>query len=117
MSLVGWVLVAVGGSAGAALRYVLGHLLDRPRRLPWGTVAANLAGSFVLGLVVGASPAAEVRALLGLGFCGALTTYSAFAVQAHGLGLRRGALLVLVTLPPAIVLCGLGSWAAGTPPL
>ncbi len=109
MSTSGWVLVALGGAVGAAARYLLGHLGDRPGRLPWGTVAANLAGAFVLGLVVGLEPAQDVRALLGLGFCGALTTYSAFAVQAHDLGLRRGALLVLVTLPPAVGLCALGA--------
>lgn len=103
-----WVLVAVGGAAGAALRFALASIGDRA--FPWGTVAANLVGSFVLGLVLGAPGA---RALVGLGFCGALTTYSAFAVQTHGLGWRRGALLVAVTLPPAIALCWLGTALPG----
>jgi CrcB protein len=102
-------LVALGGAAGAALRYVLGHLDDRPGGMPWGTLAANLAGSFVLGVVVGLEPGEPARALVGLGFCGALTTYSAFAVQAHGLGWRRGTMLVLLTLPPALALCALGA--------
>jgi CrcB protein len=106
VSAVDWLLVALGGATGASVRYVLGVLGDRPGRLPWGTVAANLAGSFVLGLVLDAGT--SVHVLVGLGFCGALTTYSAFAVQTHGLGLRRGALLVLVTLPPAIVLVAAG---------
>ncbi len=105
-----WLLVALGAALGASLRYLLGHLGDRPGRLPWGTVVANLVGSFVLGLVIGAGD--SVHALVGLGLCGALTTYSAFAVQAHHLGLRRGALLVLVTLPPAVALVALGH-AAG----
>ncbi|GAA1931585.1 fluoride efflux transporter FluC [Nocardioides marmoribigeumensis] len=108
MSLSAWALVALGGAVGASARYLLGHFLDVPGRLPWGTVLANLAGSFVLGLVVGLDPGQHGRALVGLGFCGALTTYSAFAVQTHHLGPRRGALLVLVTLPPAIALCTLG---------
>ena len=106
MSAADWVLVALGGAVGAAVRYVLGHLGDRPGRLPWGTVAANLAGAFVLGLVVGSG--GSTHALVALGFCGALTTYSAFAVQTHDLGPRRGALLVLVTLPPAVALVALG---------
>jgi CrcB protein len=104
-----WLLVAVGGAVGAALRYLLGHVGDHPGRLPWGTVVANLAGSFVLGVLVGLEPGARPHALLALGFCGALTTWSAFSVQAHGLGWRRGTLLVAVTLPPAILLCWLGS--------
>ena len=109
MTAVGWLLVALGGAVGASLRYRLGHVGDRPGPLPWGTVVANLVGSFVLGVVVGLDPGERARALLGLGFCGALTTYSAFAVQAHGLGWRRGALLVAATLPPAVLLCWLGT--------
>ncbi len=104
-----WVLVALGGAVGASLRYVLGHLGDRPGRLPWGTVVANLTGSFVLGVLIGLDVDDRAHALLALGFCGALTTYSAFAVQTHGLGRRRGALLVAVTLPPAALLCWLGT--------
>ena len=104
-----WVLVAVGGAVGACLRHLLGHVGDRRGQLPWGTVAANLAGSFVLGVLVGLDPGARTHALLALGFCGALTTWSAFSVQAHGLGWGRGTLLVAVTLPPAVLLCWLGS--------
>ena len=108
MSASDWVLVALGGGAGAALRHVLGHVGDRPGRLPWGTVAANLLGSFVLGLVVGAGPGAAARSLLALGFCGALTTYSAFAVQAVDLGVLRGAAYVAITVPTALAACALG---------
>ena len=104
-----WLLVALGGAVGASVRYVLGHLGDRPGGMPWGTLGANLAGSFVLGVVVGLEPGEPARALVGLGFCGALTTFSAFAVQTHALGWRRGALLVLLTLPPAAALCALGA--------
>ena len=104
-----WVLVALGAAAGASLRYALGHVGDRRGRLPWGTLVANLVGSFVLGVLVGLETAGRPHALLALGFCGALTTYSAFAVQTHNLGWRRGALLVVLTLPPATLLCWLGS--------
>ena len=40
-----YALVAAGGAAGATLRYLAGHLGDLPRRVPWGTVAVNLARS------------------------------------------------------------------------
>jgi CrcB protein len=104
----GWLLVALGGAAGAVLRYLAGHLGDTPRQVPWGTVAVNLVGSFVLGVVVSAGTDGLGYDLAGLGFCGALTTYSSFAVQVHERGARLGAVTVLVTAPPALLLYALG---------
>src|SRR5205085_12029913 len=103
-------LVALGAAVGAPLRYLAGHLLDRGAEggLPWGTVLVNVVGSFVLGLVSGLAPSQEAVAFLGVGFCGGLTTYSAFAVQAHDHGVRRGLATVLLTVPPALGACALG---------
>ena len=47
-------------------------------------------------------------ALLGTGFCGGLTTYSSFAVQAHDRGRACGALASWCTVVPALLLCALG---------
>ena len=79
MGRVSALLVALGAAVGSPLRFLVGLWLDR--RLHWGTLAVNLAGSFVLGLLVGAAVEGRWLALLGVGFCGGLTTYSAFAVQ------------------------------------
>ncbi len=98
--------VVLGAALGAPLRFVLGAWLDA--RLPWGTILVNLAGSFLLGLFTGLGLTDHQLALLGTGFCGALTTYSAFAVQTHDLGPRRGLLNALLTIPPALALCALG---------
>lgn len=99
-------LVAVGAAVGATLRYLAAHLLGG--RLPWGTIAVNLAGSFLLGLFSGLALTGDTMAFLGTGFCGALTTYSSFAVQAHDHGPRLGTVTVLLTVLPALALCGLG---------
>lgn len=101
-----FVYVALGAALGAPLRLLAAHLLDG--RLPWGTVLVNVIGSFALGALSGAGPGVEAAALVGTGFCGAVTTYSAFAVQTHGRGLRDGLLVVLLTVPPALAACGLG---------
>jgi CrcB protein len=98
--------VALGAALGAPLRFLTAHFLDG--RLPWGTVLVNVAGSFVLGALTGSGLDAELLALLGTGFCGALTTYSAFAVQTRERGLRDGLLVVLLTVPPALAACALG---------
>ena len=100
-------LVALGAAVGAPLRYVAGHLLD-DRALPWGTILVNVAGSFLLGLFSAMALSDSADALLGVGFCGALTTFSAFAVQSHDRGPRRGTLNVLLTVPPALLACALG---------
>lgn len=71
-------LVAVGGALGAAARYAL--VLAWRAHFPWAILIANLAGSFVLGVLL--VPAQEqVLLFLGIGFCGALTTFSTFALD------------------------------------
>ena len=72
------VLVAVGGAVGASARYALVRLL--PARFPWAILAANVAGSFLLGALLSAA-SREAMLLLGVGFCGALTTFSTFALD------------------------------------
>ncbi len=103
-------LVALGAAAGASLRYLVGHLLDR--RLHWGTLVVNLAGSALLGALVGAAAEGRWLALLGTGFCGALTTYSAFAVQSVSAGPRRGTAYVAMTVAGCLVAATLGHLAA-----
>ena len=50
-------IVAAGAALGAALRFWVAHHLDD--RTPWGTLAVNVAGSFVLGLLVGSDPSTD----------------------------------------------------------
>ena len=110
-------LVALGAAVGAVVRYWVGHHLDG--RTPWGTLLVNVAGSFVLGLVVGANPSPDALALLGTGFCGGLTTYSAFAVrtrdQAHSRGAAAGAAYAVATVVLAVAACALGFWLSVSP--
>jgi fluoride exporter len=101
-------LVALGAAAGAPLRFLAGHHLDRRGPFPWGTLLVNVVGSGLLGWFSGLALDERAWAFLGVGFCGALTTYSAFAVQAVGLGVRRGAVYVAITLPTALAACTVG---------
>jgi CrcB protein len=77
-------LVALGAAIGAPLRYLTDRAVQARHDsvFPWGTWCVNVSGSFLLGFLVtglaeGGVPAG-VMALLGSGFCGALTTYSTF---------------------------------------
>ena len=75
-------LVAAGAAVGAPARYLSVHLVTRLGGSPvLGTLTVNVVGSFALGWVVGSSPAPWLLALLGVGFCGAYTTYSTLALE------------------------------------
>jgi CrcB protein len=99
-------LVALGAAVGAPIRFLCGRMLDR--RVHWGTLAVNLAGSLLLGALFGAGVSAQAMALLGTGLCGGLTTYSSFAVQSVGAGPRRGASYVVLTVVGCLAVAALG---------
>ncbi len=74
-----WILVGVGGLAGVLSRYGLGLAVESI----WTVVAINIAGSFLLGLVVSGATgwSQEVRDGVGIGFLGGFTTFSTLTVQ------------------------------------
>lgn len=81
-------LVMLGGAVGAAGRFWLGESLLRKlgSGIPWGTLAANLIGSFAVGFLAiwleGRGSAAPYwRALLVVGLLGGFTTYSALMLE------------------------------------
>ena len=98
--------MALGAAAGAPLRFLIASWLDDD--VPWGTLLVNVTGSFLLGLCSGWALDGEALAFLGVGFSGALTTYSSFAVRTAELGQRRGAAYAAVTLGLALGACALG---------
>lgn len=107
-------LVMLGGAVGAALRYLTDHLLRRRfgSAFPWGTLTANGTGSLLLGVLSGLSPAGMLAALVGTGFCGALTTYSTFGQETLRL-IRSGAYPRAAVNVAAHLVVGLGAAGAG----
>lgn len=77
--------VGVGAAAGAWLRWLLG-LKFNVSGWPWGTLAANLGGGYLIGLILGLITLhpewpAWVRLALVTGFLGGLTTFSTFSAE------------------------------------
>ncbi|MBZ0086801.1 MAG: CrcB family protein [Thermomonas sp.] len=117
-------LVMCGGALGAGGRFWLGGWLLRHlgAGLPWGTLVANLSGSFAIGFLAvwleGRGPAALYwRAFLIVGLLGGLTTWSSLMLELLLLE-RSGRSEALVgylgtTLVLGLLLVWLGTWAAG----
>jgi CrcB protein len=113
--------VALGAASGAPLRYLVDRLVQRHHDtvFPWGTVTVNLAGCLVLGCLVSAAGRVSptVTAIVGTGFCGALTTYSTFSWETLRL-VQDGARFYAAGYVVASVFGGLGAagvgWMAGT---
>ena len=124
-----WIWVAGGGALGALARFWVAGWVQQwtGPSFPWGTVAVNLAGSFLLGFVVQASLVGgwtgELRLLVAVGFLGAFTTFSTFAYEALellrggqgmeallyvGLNLGLGLLLVMLGMGAVLLTGGRG---------
>lgn len=103
-------VVGLAGAAGAVARYLIdGTVQDRARGvLPFGTLTVNVIGSVLMGLVTGIvlfhGTGDTARAIVGTGFCGGLTTWSAASWET----LR----LVEEDQPAAALLTAIGGMAA-----
>jgi CrcB protein len=106
-------LVALGAALGAPVRYLTDRVIQARHDsvFPWGTLAVNVAGSLILGLLIGLAAGSAVMAV-GAGFCGALTTYSTFGYETLQLS-RDGARLYAAANAVASVLAGLGAAGCG----
>ncbi|HEY2272356.1 MAG TPA: fluoride efflux transporter CrcB [Jatrophihabitantaceae bacterium] len=114
-----FLLIALGAGIGAPARYVTDRAIQARHEtvFPWGTLAVNVVASLVLGVLVGMSVNSDVAALVGTGFCGALSTYSTFSYEMMRLVEERAyfyaAANVLVSLAAGIGAAALG-WTIGS---
>lgn len=114
-----WLLVIIGGMAGAPLRYLTDRAVQKRHDavFPWGTFTVNVLGCFILGLLTGAvvagAASSHLQLLLGTGLCGALTTYSTFSYETLRLT-EDGARFLAAANVVASVVAGLGAAFVGT---
>lgn len=114
-----YLCVAFGGAFGAMLRFAVGrlsHAIWPAQNFPWGTLAINLAGCFLMGLLAQSLAqgwvAQKYQPLLAVGVLGGFTTFSSFALEAVVLwqrGDNAGALLYVLLS----VLGGLAGFMGG----
>lgn len=85
-------LVGAGSFAGGVARHLLSTAIQAGCRsaFPWGTMAVNITGCMVIGLLYGIFERHNIgdtgiRLLLVTGFCGGFTTFSTFANESHAM--------------------------------
>jgi fluoride exporter len=110
--------VMIGGAIGAGVRHLAGQamLARLGPGFPWWTLAINIAGSLLMGLLIGAfarSGGSETaRLFLGVGILGGFTTFSSFSMEFWVLFERgqnaQAAAYVLASVVGAIAACGIG---------
>ncbi|HVD37751.1 MAG TPA: fluoride efflux transporter CrcB [Solirubrobacterales bacterium] len=111
-----WVGVAFLGGCGALARFGLTLLVaDRLHpHLPVGTLAVNVSGAFLLGVLAGASVEGDARLLFGAGLLGAYTTFSTWMIETQRIGeagKRRLALAnIVLSIALGLAAAALGRW-------
>lgn len=113
-------LVGSGGFIGSVVRYLVSGAVTQftaTARFPFGTLAVNVLGCFIIGVLAGIAEqsgtfSANTRLLLFTGVLGGFTTYSAFAYETWFLGREHAWAMALVNVAAQIVL-GLGAVLVG----
>jgi CrcB protein len=116
--------VAIGGAAGAVPRYHVGrvvtNLAPRASGFPWGTLAVNVAGSLLMGALIGwtargtlsQAGAESAQLLIGVGLLSGFTTFSAFSAELVTM-LHRGQIVLAAGYVAVSVAAGVGAVLAG----
>lgn len=103
-TLFSYLFVAAGGALGAMARYALNLSLQHSGTMPWGTLASNLLGCLVMGVIAQLIASAawfssagflsdQYRLLFAVGFCGSFTTLSALVFEVSSM-MQRNELLM-----------------------
>ncbi|MFO7445126.1 MAG: fluoride efflux transporter CrcB [Ignavibacteriaceae bacterium] len=114
-----YILVSIGAALGGALRYWLSNYVYKflPVTFPYGTLAVNFIGSFILGFIIFFLDDKELitpgfRLFLTVGFCGGFTTFSTFSLETFNLFRNSEILLGFGNILLSILLCIGGVFAA-----
>ena len=106
--------VAFGGACGATLRYLISQIPILQSAFPWATLIVNLAGALLIGVIVGILPgrlSPTTITCLKTGFCGGLTTFSTFSLEALLLFEKGRYVPCTIYILVSVLLCIIGVFA------
>jgi CrcB protein len=107
-------VAALAGAIGAVCRYLLSGFVQQrtDSDLPLGTLAVNLSGAFLIGIVAGIDDLQSSATLIATGFLGGFTTFSTWMIETIRLGIpplrSKGITNLIITLIAGVVLTAAG---------
>jgi CrcB protein len=111
-------LVCIGSFFGGGLRFLIGKAIQTWLSVvfPWGTLAVNVIGCFLIGMLSGLSLGGQIspstKLLMVTGFCGGFTTFSTFMNENLLLG-RDGSMMTAIVYTMVSLVLGLGAVIVG----
>jgi CrcB protein len=114
-----WVGVLLAGGLGAVLRFLVDGAVARraARSFPFGTLAVNVSGAALLGLLGGLALSRQAALLVDTAFIGSYTTFSTWMLETQRLGEERQIRSAVANLVASVVFgiaaALLGQWIAG----
>jgi fluoride exporter len=113
-----YLAIFFGGAVGSVSRYALSGAVYRVfgQNFPYGTLAVNVVGCFVIGVVMELADTRFVapvtlKALLAVGFCGGFTTFSTFSYETLALISSGSYMQALYNIAASVVSCLAATWA------
>ena len=114
-----WVGVVLAGGIGAVLRFLVDRAVARraARSFPFGTLAVNISGATLLGLLGGLALSRHAALLAGTAFVGSYTTFSTWMLETQRLSeerqVRNAVANIVVSIVLGIGAALFGQWIAG----
>ena len=111
--------IAIGGALGSMARFACSSLIANwfGQTFPWGTLAINVLGSFVIGFFATLTGpdgrvlvAGDVRQFVMVGICGGYTTFSSFSLQTLTLAQDGEFVRAGLNIGGSVVLCMVAVW-------
>jgi len=117
--MINYLLVIAGSAIGGGLRYWLSNDVYKylPVTFPYGTLAINIIGSFILGIIIFIFDEKEllnnqVKIFLTIGFCGGFTTFSTFSLETFNLIRDSEYLFAALNIISSLLVCIAGVFLA-----
>jgi CrcB protein len=114
-----WLGVVLAGGVGAVLRFLVDRAVARraARSFPFGTLAVNISGAALLGLLGSLALSRHVAIIADTAFVGSYTTFSTWMLETQRLSeegqIRRAAMNIVASVLVGIAAALLGQWIAG----